>query len=1047
MKKFLSLILSIILVFSCFGFVVSAESTRPVKTKFYLHYKNSSTGMRYDMLSLSSRGKLEAGDYVVSFNENSSNSNSYTTFFISGLEGRTAMSGKHNPHHAVNTAYFSGTTKLNNTATETDSREYRFTLTETQAAFNYQYFGFYFAKAAGVEFILTIADFTVYKADDVTKTNLLDTNDYKTNLKNWYGDSYSGTGLLNVARFIKIGYVPYTEETVNINLNNSLYKLSNATDSENPTFKVGFIGGSVTDGAGATDKNSTSWRAVTRDWIKESFPNAEVTEVEAAIGATGSFYGLYRAEKHLIKEKAPDLCFIEYAINDAPGYDAIYGNTIHNNYTNLESIIQKIYASNPYADIVMVVTGDRTWLESEATSEYPIFGTTHTELAEYYSLPIIYLGRELAKDIYVENGNAWPDSDTNEVWAKYYTDYVHPTDLGYKCYADTVINYLESQWLSETAVTTEYTDKTQSNLYPQKTFAEVNEMGDLYLDADIVYPNQLNPANLGGFNWSLSGDYYPLVSTAEGDSITLEFNSSNFGIWAQGEPVGTDFTYSIDGGEEITQNVKTKYISACYMLAEGLDNSKKHTITITHKDTNELNISYFLMSDMPQGESAVLTAVDPSGDSASDQSTQKTMLHIGYHNTGSGTAYDMVALGTKGKLDAGDYVVSFTKDSGYSNIKSFMILGMNSLSSIGNNYTLHHASSTNQFPNSSALTALSNTGTGNRVEYKFTLTEEQASFNYQRFGFYFIKASGVEFDMNIADFAVYKAGDASKTNLLNSSKYKTDLIGWASDYKKDAAVADISRFTEFEYVPYQPDLFKTVVKIDFIRNSTSTSNLEDMIAQRINGALIAGKEYTIEFNYYIDDESIGLPVVCLFGSNASGTKMESSKVLRANRYHSCTKFGGKGIYGNKVKFTFTLTDAEAIYSYYTVGFNTFTAPKADYSLYISDFTVYETADTYRNSLLYNDNFVNTVDNWNFTFYKFSGSASSTYNNVITLSSVPYGTGDANCDGEFDIRDLVRLKKQIVLSSASMNPFADLDDNGVLNSFDIVAVRKQLLVIW
>ena len=85
---------------------------------------------------------------------------------------------------------------------------------------------------------------------------------------------------------------------------NSLYKLQSGN------FKVGYFGGSVTVGAHASNTEKTSWRAITRDWFKTSFPNATITEVNAAVGATGSNFGMYRTEKHLTKEKAPDLCLL-----------------------------------------------------------------------------------------------------------------------------------------------------------------------------------------------------------------------------------------------------------------------------------------------------------------------------------------------------------------------------------------------------------------------------------------------------------------------------------------------------------------------------------------------------------------------------------------------------------------------------------------------------------------------------------------------------------------------------------------------------------------
>ena len=207
---------------------------------------------------------------------------------------------------------------------------------------------------------------------------------------------------------------------------NSLYKLQSGN------FTVGYFGGSVTCGTDASNPEKTSWRAITRDWFKTNFPNTNVVEVNAAVGATGSNFGIYRAGKHLIKDKAPDLCFIEFAVNDLwANAEVVDGKNFQTIYANVEGIIKKIYASNPKADIVFIITGEIDSLKIDATSEVPVFGDKHTAIANYYKLPIIYVGRELVRTIYAENNNTYPESISNAVWKKYFDDIVHPIDKGY----------------------------------------------------------------------------------------------------------------------------------------------------------------------------------------------------------------------------------------------------------------------------------------------------------------------------------------------------------------------------------------------------------------------------------------------------------------------------------------------------------------------------------------------------------------------------------------------------------------------------------------
>ena len=72
-------------------------------------------------------------------------------------------------------------------------------------------------------------------------------------------------------------------------LTNTAYRLHH-----DKKLTIGFFGGSITEGAGATSWDGTSWRAnITRD-LKETYPDAEITAVNAAIGGTGTDLGLYR---------------------------------------------------------------------------------------------------------------------------------------------------------------------------------------------------------------------------------------------------------------------------------------------------------------------------------------------------------------------------------------------------------------------------------------------------------------------------------------------------------------------------------------------------------------------------------------------------------------------------------------------------------------------------------------------------------------------------------------------------------------------------------
>ena len=82
-------------------------------------------------------------------------------------------------------------------------------------------------------------------------------------------------------------------------------------EATNGTLSLAFLGGSIT---GKPD----CWRAQTLNLFRRLYPDVHWTEVNAAIGGTGSVFGACRVYQDVISYK-PDLIFIEFAVND-PAY-------------------------------------------------------------------------------------------------------------------------------------------------------------------------------------------------------------------------------------------------------------------------------------------------------------------------------------------------------------------------------------------------------------------------------------------------------------------------------------------------------------------------------------------------------------------------------------------------------------------------------------------------------------------------------------------------------------------------------------------------------
>ena len=228
-----------------------------------------------------------------------------------------------------------------------------------------------------------------------------------------------------------------------LQLQNLAYILSDTTDTD---LRIVYLGGSVTEGVGVTNHDADSWRALVGkyfDDLGEKYGKT-VTNINAAIGATGSYFGAYRLYQDGLFEKGvPDVLFIEFSINDV--YDSLSGDDAARYY---ESIIRQSYKANPYIQIIPVYTTDinfvNNYLNPEIADENDDCFNAHRQVAETYDLPELNVGRILA-DKMAEKAGKTSFTDTDAVWDKYITDTCHPTTEGYKVYANAITDYLQSQ--------------------------------------------------------------------------------------------------------------------------------------------------------------------------------------------------------------------------------------------------------------------------------------------------------------------------------------------------------------------------------------------------------------------------------------------------------------------------------------------------------------------------------------------------------------------------------------------------------------------------
>ncbi len=189
---------------------------------------------------------------------------------------------------------------------------------------------------------------------------------------------------------------------------------------------VGYIGGSVTAGFGASNAEVTSWRARTTQWLRETFPAATVAEGNAAVGGTGSFLGMCRIGTALLGPYHPNLIFIEYAINDY-----YQGCSMEESGRQMESMVRQCLSANPYTDIVLIYTTDcgMAGRDFDAVCAFE-------QVARHYGLYTVNVGRLLRER---------EGADALRYQGQFLTDSVHPNDAGYEWYAAYVTEFLATQ--------------------------------------------------------------------------------------------------------------------------------------------------------------------------------------------------------------------------------------------------------------------------------------------------------------------------------------------------------------------------------------------------------------------------------------------------------------------------------------------------------------------------------------------------------------------------------------------------------------------------
>ncbi len=337
--------------------------------------------------------------------------------------------------------------------------------------------------------------------------------------------------------------------------------------------RIGYLGGSITAQPG--------WRVKTLQWFQQQYPNVKVSEINAAIGGTGSMLGAFRLQQDVLQHH-PDLLFVEFAVNDS-------GTSPQSLTQTMEGIVRQTWLADPNTDICFVYTLTENMLPELQAGKFPRAASVMEQVADHYGIPSIHMGMEVArlekegKLIFSAPKPDRSDRDSAASHKIYFSeDGVHPyTDSGHQVYFDVIARSFR---------------KMKGEGKPHEHCVCTPLVSELWQRAKIVPLTQANRSE----GWKKLASDHPLASrfanrlpelwqaNRAGTSLSFRFTGTHVGFYDLLGPDCGQVTVSIDGSEP---QIRPRFDGYCvyhrlamFMVGTDLDDTL-HTVTVTiHPD-------------------------------------------------------------------------------------------------------------------------------------------------------------------------------------------------------------------------------------------------------------------------------------------------------------------------------------------------------------------------------------------------------------------------------------------------------------------------------
>lgn len=229
---------------------------------------------------------------------------------------------------------------------------------------------------------------------------------------------------------------------------------------------VAFLGGSITEGAGASDADKTSWRGLTQTWLEDRYGADQVACINAGVGGTDSTFGAHRLQEHVLEHGPVDLLLVEFSVND--------GTDRSESIRGMEGIVRGCRRRSPQTDLCFVYTA----ADKNLGPGVPFNIAVHEEVAAYYGILSVNYASAIQQG--VEEGR-W-------TWRELAPDGVHPNDEGHALYAGFAWEFLKPFFETGAAATAETRLNSESG-------AKIESRNEPEIKAQIESENMTGTVN------------------------------------------------------------------------------------------------------------------------------------------------------------------------------------------------------------------------------------------------------------------------------------------------------------------------------------------------------------------------------------------------------------------------------------------------------------------------------------------------------------------------------------------------------------------------